>query len=336
MSRISKFLLLILICTTLFSISPIIPAKHVKANTIHFVILSQYKATMDIAEELYVIAITTNGTMPTWKSSSSAIASVNTYGKITAKKPGTATITAKIKGGEASCKVTVRDTKLTLSNTVISLERGDTCQLTAKSSTRTPITWKSNKKSVATVDENGKITAIKPGEAIITVTADTSTQTCRVNVKTPTVKLSQTKLRLFRGQSVKLSATVSSSVPPRWKTNKKSVATVDESGTITAVKHGTALITATVDGISRSCEVTVESPSIQLSDNELHLKVGETANLTALVSSGNPAAWSSSNENIVTVSQKGTITAWQKGRAYVYASEDGTKARCIIYVTEAK
>jgi uncharacterized protein YjdB len=336
MSRIRKFLLSILICTTLLFVPHLTPPAYAKADSIHFVILSQYKATMDIGEELYVIAITTNGALPSWKSSSSAIASVNTYGKIIAKKAGTAAITAKIKGGEASCTVTVRKTQLKISDTSISLERGGTHQLTSQSSTQTPVSWKSSKKSVATVDETGKITAIKPGEATITATADGSTQSCRILVKTPTVKLSQTKLKLFRCQTARLTASVSSSVPPLWKTNKKSVATVDETGTITAVKHGTAVITATVDGVFHSCEVTVASPAIQLSKSELQLEVGGTATLTAQVSSGNPVSWSTSNENIVTVNQEGILTALQKGRAYVYANEDGTKVRCTVYITECE
>ncbi|MGF7142485.1 uncharacterized protein YjdB [Anaerotaenia torta] len=334
MLHLKKFLLSILICTALLPVSALHPPVHAKANSIQFVILSKYKATMSIGDELQLIAITTNGTMPAWKSSSSAIASVNTYGKITAKKAGTATITAKIKGGEASCHVTVQKTTITISEASVSLERNAVHQLTAKSSTKTPITWKSSKKSVAIIDENGKITGIKPGETLITASADKSSQTCLVKVKLPTVKLSQTKVKLFRGQTSRLTASVSSGVAPKWKTNRKSVAVVDESGTITAIKHGTATITATVDGISHSCEVTVASPAIELSKSELNLKVNAAASLSARVSSGNPVTWSSSNENVVTVDQNGQITAWKKGRAYVYASEDGTKVRCTVYVTD--
>ncbi len=127
---------------------------------------------------------------------------------------------------------------------------------------------------------------------------------------------------------------VSSLVAPVWKSNKRSVAVVDESGTITALKHGTAVITACVDSITRSCEVIVEPPKITLYPEELTLLSGEAAELTAKVSSDNPVAWSSSNPNVCSVDEDGKITAWQKGRAYIYASEDGTKVRCVVHVTE--
>ena len=336
MSRTKKCLFSFLICFLLIFLSPTTQSYQAIASTIEFVLLSQYSATMDIGDELYVIAVTTTGTMPSWKSSSTKIASVNTYGKITAKKAGTAIITAKIKNGEASCRVTVNKTDLTMSDTRLSMERGDTYRLSASTSNSSSVTWKSSKKSVAIIDENGNVTGIKPGETTITATADGTSKTCNITVKKPTIQLSQSKIKLFRNQTSILSASVSSHVTPRWRSNKSSVAKVNESGIITAMKHGTAIITATVDGISKSCEVIVEPPAIILNETAIDLKVGSTVKLIATVSSGNPVTWSTSNEKILSVATDGTITAWQKGRAYVYASEDGTKVRCVVSVTENK
>lgn len=335
MLRIKKVLFSIFLSFTIFILSLPFQAISAKASSsIAFVVLSQYKATVDISNEFYIIAITSNGNLPSWKSSDSKIASVNTYGKVTAKKAGTATITAKIKNAEASCKVTVNKTKIAISKTSASLERGQILNLSASTSNNSNISWKSSKKSIATIDEYGIVTGIKPGETTITATADGSSTTCKITVKSPTIKLSKTKITLYRCQTAKLSATVSSAINPTWKTNKKSVALVDEAGTITAVKHGTATITATVDGISKSCEVVVEKPTITLSLTELSLKMGDAATITAAVSSGNPSVWSSSNTNIATIDTMGTITALQKGKAYIYAAEDGVKVRCILYVTE--
>jgi uncharacterized protein YjdB len=153
-------------------------------------------------------------------------------------------------------------------------------------------------------------------------------------VRPPTIKLSQSKITLYRGQTAKLSATISSGVTPTWKTNKKSVAIADGSGTITAVKHGTANITATVDGVTKICEVVVSQPIITLSQTEVTLKKGESMKIAADVSSGNLPIWSTSNQNIAIVDGKGTITALKKGRAYIYAAEDGVKIKCVVYVTE--
>lgn len=334
MSQIKKILFSIILSITIILTLPINTVSVKAMDSFPFVLLNDYRKTVDIGNEFYIIAITSNGKIPSFKSNNSKVATVNTYGKVTAKKAGTATITAKIKDAEASCKVTVSKTKVSISQTNLSIERGETIQLTAETSNQSEVIWKSNKKSVAKVDELGNLTAVKPGEAEITATADGTSVICNIKVKSPTIKLSKTKATLYRKQSVQLSAEVSSKVNPSWKTNKKSVATVDEGGNVTAVKHGTAIITATVDGVTKSCEIVVKQPLISLKLEEVTLKKGESAVLTAKVSSGIPPVWSTSNPNIAVIDDSGRITAMQKGKAYYYASEDGIKIRGTIYVTE--
>jgi len=335
MSHIKKIFLSILLCFILIISSfPIQTISAKTSSSISFVVLSKYNTTVDIGNEFYIIAFTSTGKLPSWKSSNSKIASVNTYGKVTAKKSGAVTITAKIKNTEASCKVTVNKTQIFISKVSASIERGETLNLSTTTSNGSLITWKSSKKSIATINQNGIVTGIKPGETTIAATADGSSTTCKITVKTPTIKLDKTSITLYRGQTAKLSAAVSSGINPTWKSNKKSVAAVDGFGTITAVKNGTTTITATVDGVSKSCEVVVKKPIITLSSSELSLKKGGTTVLTATVSSGLSPVWSSSNSNIVTVYKTGKIITLRKGTAYIYAAEDGAKARCIIRVTE--
>ncbi|QNU67715.1 Ig domain-containing protein [Ruminiclostridium herbifermentans] len=332
MSKTKKTLLALILCfITIFSI----PIQTLYASSsLSFILLSKYSAVVDIGNQFYIFALTSNAKDPTWKSSDSSIASVNTYGLVTAKKSGTVTITAKIKNAEAACKVTVNKTKVTLSKTSASIERNQTIKLSATTSNNSKVTWKSNKKSIATVDENGKVIGIKPGEATITATADGSSSTCKIKVKSPTISLNSTSIKLYRCQKSKLSATVSSGISPVWRTNKKSVATVDALGNVTAIKHGTATITATVDGVSKSCTVVVEKPTITLSSSEITLKEGTSAKITAKVSSGLSPVWSTSNSNVVKVDSTGTITAIKKGTAYIYASEDGTKVKCTVHITK--
>ncbi len=299
-----------------------------------FVLLSSYSKTMQIGDESYLVAVTSTGKKATFSSSDRSVAAVNTYGKITAKKAGTAIITAKIKNGEASCKVKVKKTTIQLSEKSIALENGESRTLKATVSTgHTPV-FKSSKSSVAAVDENGVILAKKPGDAVITVTADKTSVSCKVKVKEPKVRLSKHSVSLYRKGTVKLSVSSTSKSKPKWKTNKKSVATVDSNGVVTAVKNGTAIITVTVDNVSKTCEVTVKKPVIRFAKESVTLPVGKTYQANVTVSSKNKPVYSSSNTNVATVDANGKIRARAKGKAYIYAKEDGTKERMTVVVTE--
>ena len=137
---------------------------------------------------------TTDSKTLTWSSSNTSVATVSS-GKVTAKAPGTATITVTTSNGKtATCTVTVKKreggiTGVSLDRTSVSLNYGATTKLVA---TITPsntvdskkITWKSSNSSIASVDSTGKVTAKAPGT--VTITAKTSnglTATCEVTVK---------------------------------------------------------------------------------------------------------------------------------------------------------
>ena len=109
---------------------------------------------------------------------------------------------------------------------------------------------------------------------------------------------------------------------------------IDENGYVTALKHGTALITATVDGIKKICEVTVKPPVIKLSKTSVTLKPGDEITLVANVSSGNTPKWISKKTSVAAVSQKGIIRAKKAGTAIITVSEDGAKAICTVTVKQ--
>lgn len=308
------------------------PMKICAASNVGFIVLDTYSKSLKIGDEYYLMAITSNGKKPTFSSSDSKVASVNTYGKITAKQAGTAKITAKIKNGEASCKVRVEKTTIELDKKRISLENGYSARLKATASTGHPVTFRSNKKSVAVVHEDGIIVAKKPGTATITVTADQTTASCIVTVRQPKVSLNKRSVSLYRKECIHLTVKSTSKSIPKWKTNKKSVAIVDSYGNVTAIKNGTAIITVTVDGISKTCEVTVKKPTVKFEENEIMMAVGEEKTVKVSVSSGNKPTFSSSNTCIAAVDEDGKIYAKDIGKAYIYASEDGVKSRIRVIV----
>ena len=126
-----------------------------------------------------------------WKSSDTSIVTVSDMGVIKAVGNGTATVKVTVGKFSASCKVTVVQpvTSIYLNKYNASLEALATCQLEAtinpSNANNKTVTWSSSEPSVATVNENGLVTALAKGTAVITVAAQDGsnvTRTCQITV----------------------------------------------------------------------------------------------------------------------------------------------------------
>lgn len=214
----------------------------------------------------------------------------------------------------------------------------------------TRVEWSSTN-TAATVDQNGVVTAVGPGNAtIIAKTVDGGlTATCKVSVVTlaQEITFDCTELEIYNGESYTLQATVlpedTSNKSLSWASSNTAVATVDENGTITPVKAGTTTITATSmdgTGIKCSCQVTVlqHSESITLDAESAFLYIGDKKQLTATIlpadASNQKVVWSSSDSAIASVSQSGLVTAHKAGSAQItVTTEDGGyTASCVVSV----
>lgn len=253
--RIFAAILSIVLLCTVTTVSN--TTKSAASGSLSFVILSRYQKTMKIGQTFFLSGFATNGKQLTWKSSNSRIASVNTYGEVTAKKAGSCKITGKVRGAEASCKITVQKTIITLAAGILTMENGAFYRMSGRTTSGSPLTWKSSRRSVAIIDEDGKIEALKPGTTTITASADGARRTCKVTVKKPKVTLNKTSVTLCPGKTFRLTAKVSSNRNVTWRSRKTSVAMISEHGLVTAKKRGTAVITAKVDGVTKECKIIV-------------------------------------------------------------------------------
>ena len=177
--------------------------------------------------------------------------------------------------GKQKPDTTVAVTDVSLNQSELTLEIGGTATLTAtvapENATDKSVTWESDKENIATVDNSGKVTAIKDGTAVITATtANGKTATCSVTVNAAvisveSVSLNKEEITLEIGGTETLTATVSpesaTDKTVTWTSDKENIATVDNTGKVTAVAAGTAIITAkTANGKTATCSVTVNAP----------------------------------------------------------------------------
>ncbi len=241
----------------------VIEVSSISLNTSSKTLIEEDKFSLVVT---YVPQDATNKSV-TWSSSDTSVATVDSNGKVTAKKKGSATITASTYNNKtASVKITVNKktvdvTSVKINSNVYSVYEGDNITLSATvtpdNATNKKVTWSSSNTGVAVVDSNGVVSAIKSGSAKITVKSVsnpnlTDSKTITVNVKTiPVTKLSTdvTTKTLKYNKTFQWDVTVL----PTNATNKQviysssdtSIASVDSNGKITSKsKNGTATITA--------------------------------------------------------------------------------------------
>ena len=285
-----------------------------------------------------------------WYSTEESIVSVNDKGHVKAHSVGDAVIcAASEKGKTAFCKVHVRNKVESVKVTALTGEShisiGETLQLTANVTPANlpdiEIEWKSSDTSIATVNADGLVTAKREGTVKITATVTNGSQTKSsdyeiqvIQQQVKSIELDKTALSMIEGETYSLKATIKPEnafdKTIKWESSVPSVATVSDKGVVTAVKEGTAIITAKCGNKTASCQITVHTKfinvtGVSLDKESLTLDLNTEAQLTATVlpsNAGNKAVmWTSSDPSVVSVSAKdnvATVTAKSVGEAVIY------------------
>ncbi|MBD5489501.1 MAG: family 16 glycosylhydrolase [Lachnospiraceae bacterium] len=215
--------------------------------------------------------------------------------------------------------------------------------------------WVSYNVNVATVDQNGYVTPLRKGSAIISSGIGFPRKTCVVTVVDPSVKLNKSAVTIYRsdkentpGNSIMLTAKVNGATKKAtdvvWSSSDTSVAKVVPDtkgrGVVTSVdgengKAGEAVITARVNGRTASCKVTVLESTISLNVNEMQLSTkgaGSSIKLVpTVVGSKKTVKWTSSDKTVATVSG-GKVTGKKEGTATVTANANGVETICNVTV----
>lgn len=282
-----------------------------------------------------------------YSSANPSIASVTSSGVIKAISAGTTSITVKTADGSnisKSITVTVKQyvTAVSLTASASSIDVGSNTHLSVEikpsAATDQSVTYVSNNTQVATVSADGKVTGKKAGTALITATAnDRGTVSNSVLI---TVIQKATSLTLSSSEAVLYTAetfTLSPSIAPADTTNQslsysssdETIASVSNTGVVTATKAGEAVITvSTTDGsnLSASMNLTVKQyvTSIVLSEGDRSLYTGEAFTLSVAAypsdASYSEVVFSSDHPEIAAVDPDGTIHALSAGTATITAT----------------
>lgn len=304
-----------------------------------------------------------------WESSDKNIAKVDENGLVQATGVGKAYIYVTKENTDELydyCVVDVIEdipvSNITLNVSTLSLKSGESYKLipTVKPETALDksITWTSSNDKIATVDEDGLVTAKGAGTVVITATSNynpTINCTCHIIVTNPvgSIKVTGVPSSIKVGSSFKLTATISPSNATNkkvtWKSSNTKYATVNSSGTVSIKSTGagkTVKITATAkDGSGVTKTVTLKIPTIKVTKLKIKASkstvvAGKSVKLTASITPSNATnkkvTWKSSNTKYATVNSSGVVVTKKAGKGKVVkitaTAKDNSKIKATISI----
>lgn len=290
---------------------------------------------------------TTDDKTITWSSDNEDVLFVDQNGQMRGIKEGTANVKAVVAGKETTKQITVNEIHINQ----VAIAGDQEFEMIKKQTKNLNVTinpenttddktvsWSSNNEEVASVDNDGKVTALKEGEATITARVGTNETSVKINVKEihiNSVVINELDDEFTRGDEFKFSATYTpenttdENKTVEWSSSNTDVGTIDQEGNFVALKEGTTKITAKIGNIKAEREITVIENHVNdfklLQEEGEVLNIGNTKKLVTVV---NPEdytdtykiKYSSSDEAIATVDENGNVTALKDGKVVITAT----------------
>ncbi len=311
----------------------------VKVEPIHVtgVSLNKTNVTMAIGstDKLVATVSPSNATNKavTWASSNNSIVTVDANGNIKGLKEGSATVTVTTNDGFKTAKATVKVNPISVigvslnvssANIAIGSSEKLIATVTPSNATNQGISWKSSDTSVATVSNDGTVKGLKEGTATITVTTNDGSKTAKATIKVVAVavtgvtlnKTSETMYTNSSNLTTNLIATISPSNATNktvtWQSSDPSVATVNSEGTVTGLKEGTAVISATAGGKTATYTLTIKQKII------IVIGASQVTRMNTWVSTYNSSTmhYAVSNNTLKIINSSGTGFAYQTGSGW--------------------
>jgi uncharacterized protein YjdB len=308
------------------------------------------KITLGVGQTWQISASAVPEGALTYKSRDKKIAKVGKNGMVTAVKEGSVYIDITSENGlsaKVKVKVVAAPSKLTASPALKTLGVGETCAIdwSVTKGSAAEITFKSGKPQVASVSNDGIITALSEGKTRITVRAHNGKKASfTINVMAaPTAITCDAPSLMGKKQKYALSPVLSegSSSAITYASSDPAVASVSASGVITAKAPGEAVIKVGTYIESVCCElaitVTAAPKFVSLGIEKLTLGVGERYTLEPSAGGmGASYTYKSSNKSVAKVGASGKITALRRGNATItVTTHNGKSARVKVTVKNA-
>ena len=287
----------------------------------------------------------------TYTSNDSSIASVNSKGEVTALKEGITTIYAKGNNSViAKCDVVVKNGTILASGLSASLEKnsisvGETSKIEYKikpvEATDKKVTFVSSNSNVAVVSNDGVVTGVKPGNAIIMVTTSCGvSESLPIKVKVTDIKPSKittsNNLTIQAGKSSLINTVIepknTTDKNIKWSSSNEDIAVVNSDGIVTGVNAGNCIITATLGNLTSTTNVNVSEikvTGIDVNMSNINMNIGDTivvkASISPVTATNTDVIWSSSDTNVIKVNN-GRLLALKEGASIVKVVSKGNPA----------
>lgn len=332
--------------------------------------MGDYTETMTVGEKqllsVTVLPIDATDTKITYNSANPAVATVNGMGRITAVAEGSVVITASCGGKSGTVALTVKKAeKATTEAVVTELDMGEySKEMTVGESqllsvtplptsiTEAVITYTSSNSNVATVNTMGRINARSVGKTKITASCNGKTASFRLNVKekettevaVTDIEISDYEEKLEVDKTLNLTATVvpsdATDSKVSFRSSDPSVATVNSSGEVKGIAKGKVTIYAKAGKIKKKIPITVivATTTIEINNNYLILKPGETVTLTANVKpkeAEQKVTYRAVDTTIANVSGAGVVTAKAAGATSIIVSNGDTSISVSVIVNQS-
>ena len=227
--------------------------------------------------------------------------------------------------------------------------------ISPNNATNKDVTWSSSNPDIVAVDETGKVTALKEGKSIITVTTVDGNKKESISVSVVNPKVAVKSISFFKKSTdlyVNSSEKINYLLEPKnatnqsitWSSSDSSIVSVDANGIIIGRKPGNAVVTATTNDGSKKASMivnvldsVVHVSNITLNKASISLEIGFSeriiATITPSYATNKDVTWSSSNSNVASVDADGVILGKKPGNAIVTATTNDGSKKASIEVT---